>query len=389
MNILVINRNAFGQEDVIEILKKLGHKVFTYGHDEICDHRNDVVEKELKTLVEKEHISIVFSFNYLPVVSISIKDTSAKYIAYVYDSPNVSLYTYSIIYPCNYVFIFDYAVYEELRKGGIKTVYYLPLSVHTKRLNATLKDSISYKHDVSFIGSLYNEKHNFYERIMAALGDNHDYIKGYLNGIVTAQAKVYDSFFIPKMLTADIMKTLQEVFPYPQRADSIATPEYVYAHYFLARKVAEVERTTLLSAISEKFNLSLFTHSKTPTIPKVHNMGPVDYYTEMPLVFQSSKINLNLSLKSIQTGIPLRCIDIMGCGGFLLTNYQADLFRHFEPLVHFDYFTDEKDLLHKIDYYLTHEDERETIARTAKQFVEENHNLENYLNEMIAFACEE
>ena len=137
-----------------------------------------------------------------------------------------------------------------------------------------------------------------------------------------------------------------------------------------------------------KFNLSLYTHSATPNITKAHNLGKVDYYDEMPFVFRDSKINLNLSLKSILTGIPLRCIDIMGCGGFLLTNYQADLFRHFEPGVHFDYFTDEKDLLNKVDYYLTHDDERMTIAENARIFIKENHNLANYLQEMIEFVFE-
>lgn len=394
MNILVINRNAFGQDDVIEILKSLGHKVFMYDHEDITEHRNSEIEKKLLELVNKEQISLIFSYNYVPVVSIAIKDTKVKYISYVYDSPNIALYTYSIIYPCNYVFIFDYAVYEELRRGGIKTVYYLPLSIYTDRIETTLAkkpatmDKANYKHDVSFIGSLYNEKHNFYERIMNALGDKNDYIKGYLDSIVSAQSKVYGSFFIPEMLTKDVMEILLEAFPYPQRADSLATPEYVYAHYFLARKVAEIERTTLLSAVSESYNLSLFTHSATPTMPKAHNLGSVDYYKEMPYVFRDSKINLNLSLKSIQTGIPLRCIDIMGCGGFLLTNYQADMFRHFEPQVHFDFFTDEKDLLGKIDYYLSHDDERMTIAENARNYIKENHNLTNYLQEMIEFVFE-
>ena len=387
MNILVINRNAFGQDDVIEIFKSLGHTVFVYDHPEITEHRHAEIEKELLALVNKENISLIFSYNYVPIVSITIKDTQVKYISYVYDSPNIALYTYSIIYPCNYVFIFDYAVYEELRKGGIKTVYYLPLSVHSDRLTKTLiKKKPEFKHEVSFIGSLYNEKHNFYERIMNALGDNHDYIKGYLDSIVLAQSKVYGSFFIPKLLNKDIMEVLLEAFPYPKRSDSLATPEYVYAHYFLARKVAEIERTALLSAVSEKYNLSLFTHSQTPTLPKAHNLGKVNYYTEMPYVFRDSKINLNLSLKSIQTGIPLRCIDIMGCGGFLLTNYQADMFRHFEPGVHFDYFTDERELLTKIEYYLTHDDERISIAHNAATAIKENHNLVNYLQELIDFV---
>ena len=394
MNIVVINRNAFGQEDVVEILKHLGHKVFVYNHKDITEHRSAEIEKELLDLVNKEDISLIFSYNYLPVVSIAIKDTKVKYISYVYDSPNVALYTYSIIYPCNYVFIFDYAVYEELRRGGIKTVYYLPLSIHSDRIEKTLSKKPAqtgenrFKHEVSFIGSLYNEKHNFYERIMDALGNKNDYVKGYLDSIVTAQSKVYGSFFIPELLTKDIMDVLLEGFPYPQRADSLATPEYVYAHYFLARKVAEIERTTLLTSVSDKYNLSLFTHSATPNMPKVHNLGKVDYYDEMPYVFRDSKINLNLSLKSIQTGIPLRCIDIMGCGGFLLTNYQADMFRHFEAGVHFDFFTDEKDLLTKIEYYLTHEDERMSIAENARENIKLNHNLSKYLQEMIEFVFE-
>ena len=46
MNILVINRNAFGQDDVVEIFKHLGHKVFIYDHKDITEHRNAEIEKE-------------------------------------------------------------------------------------------------------------------------------------------------------------------------------------------------------------------------------------------------------------------------------------------------------------------------------------------------------
>ena len=98
MNILVINRNAFGQDDVVEIFKHLGHKVFVYDHKDITEHRNAEIEKELLEFVNKEDISLIFSYNYVPVVSIAIKDTKVKYISYVYDSPNIALYTYSIIY---------------------------------------------------------------------------------------------------------------------------------------------------------------------------------------------------------------------------------------------------------------------------------------------------
>ena len=385
MNILVINRNAFGQDDVIEIFKHLGHKVFVYDHKDITEHRNEEVQKEILEYVTKEDISLIFSYNYVPVVSIAIKDTKVKYISYVYDSPNIALYTYSIIYPCNYVFIFDYAVYEELRRGGIKTVYYLPLSVHSDRLEKTLakKPFKGYTHDVSFIGSLYNEKHNFYERIMTALGDKNDYIKGYLDSIVTAQSKVYGSFFIPELLTKDVMDILLEVFPYPQRADSLATPEYVYAHYFLARKVAEIERTTLLSGISENYNLSLYTHSQTPSLPKVKNLGKVDYYDEMPFVFRDSKINLNITIRSIQTGLSQRVWDVLGCGGFLLTNYQMEIPEYLEIGKDLDCFENAAELKEKVAYYLAHEEERIAIAKHGYETVKSKHTCKHQVAEIL------
>ena len=63
----------------------------------------------------------------------------------------------------------------------------------------------------------------------------------------------------------------------------------------------------------------------TPELPNVINMGSVDYYDMMPYVFKCSDINLNITLRSIKTGIPLRAMDIMGAGGFLMSNYQVDL----------------------------------------------------------------
>ena len=395
MNILVINNKSLGEDDVISIFNNMGHKVITYTHSDISMHHNDEVFNELSRCVEANDVSIVFSFNYYPIISYVLKDSNVKYISYVYDSPHIALYTCSIIFPCNYIFIFDYATYEELKNGGISTVYYLPLSINTKRVSETIekadlkdgvKGALNAGLEVSFVGSLYNEKHNLYDRLSDKLNGKYEYVRGYLDSMVKVQSQIHGYFFLDKMLDAKILETLEEVYPFAGNSDSIATPAYVYSHYFMARKVTEIERLRVLKKVSEKFDFTLFTHKSTPELPKAHNKGAIDYYDYMPIVFNRSKINLNISLKSILTGIPLRCIDVMGCGGFLLTNYQADLFRHFEAGKHFDYYSDDDDLLRKIEYYLEHEDERMTIAETAMKYVKENHNLEDYLKEMLDFV---
>lgn len=118
----------------------------------------------------------------------------------------------------------------------------------------------------------------------------------------------------------------------------------------------------------------------------VKNHGPVDYYNEMLAVFGRSKINLNITLRSIKTGIPLRVMDIMGSGGFLLTNYQAELSEYFEPDVDFVYYNDYRNLQDKADYYLTHEKERKEIAANGCQKVCREHTYINRIRKMTETA---
>lgn len=90
----------------------------------------------------------------------------------------------------------------------------------------------------------------------------------------------------------------------------------------------------------------------------------------MPFIFHQSKINLNITLRSILSGIPLRCLDIMGAGGFLLSNYQPELAEYFENGKEMVMYESQYDLLNKIDYYLSHEEEREEIARCGRIKIE-------------------
>jgi spore maturation protein CgeB len=113
-------------------------------------------------------------------------------------------------------------------------------------------------------------------------------------------------------------------------------------------------------------------------------MGTADYYTLMPLIFQNSAVNLNITLKSIYSGIPLRCMDIMGCGGFLLTNYQADFFDYFLPEEDFIFYESEEDCLQKTRHYLSHESQRRQIAQNALGKMKEQHTFVHRVREILS-----
>ena len=90
-----------------------------------------------------------------------------------------------------------------------------------------------------------------------------------------------------------------------------------------------------------------------------------------------------MTLRSIHTGIPLRAMDIMGCGGFLLTNYQQDFLDFFEPGIDYIYYSNKKELLYLADYYLLHEEERQEIARNGYKKVKEGHTYQNRIELLL------
>ena len=361
MKILFLDSPAFAKLDMIDAFEACGVSCDLFFHEAYNERHNPDFDTALSVSLEQKDYDFAFSFNFLPNMSNCCQRHNLKYVSYVYDSPLVALYSCALINSCNYVFLFDKATYLTFKNAGISTVYYLPLAANVDRLTSLdcpedLKQRLT--SEVSFVGSIYNEEHNLFDRFK----DISDTTRGYLDAIMLAQQKIYGQFFLESLLTPGIVTDLQKSVPYQPMPDGTESAAYVYANYFLCRKITSNERITLLKAASDQFQLKLYTHKPAPEIPNAKFMGTVDYYSIMPLIFQNSRISVNISLKSIQSGIPLRCMDIMGSGGFLLTNFQSDFLDLFVPGEDFVYYESEDDFVSQIGYYLSHEKEREQVT---------------------------
>ena len=382
MKILFLDNDTFAKLDMIEAFKDLKFTVDLFRHDKIRELHDPDFDEAFRLKTFGAGYDFVFSLNYYQQLSNVCEKYGLKYISYIYDCPLVSLYSYTVLNKCNNIFIFDKEQYLTLRNAGIQTVHYLPLAANVRRLSAIdPTPAIHEKLDaeVSFVGSLYNESHNLFDTLHGLS----DHTRGYLDAIMEAQLKISGYFFIEELLTEPVLSDMQKARAYTHQPDGVETPAYVYANYFIARKLAEMERTRLLSAVSEHHTLKLYTHNPTPQLPKAYNMGPIDYYDVMPYVFHCSKINLNISLRSIRSGIPLRAFDIIGCGGFLLSNYQADFADCFVAGEDFDFYEDENDLLNKLDYYLSHDSIRAEIAANGQRKLTGQHTFLHRIRQML------
>ena len=279
----------------------------------------------------------------------------------------------------------DYAVSDaRINPDGI---FHIPLATNVRDNYATATmasaaDRARFSSDISFIGSLYSEK-CLYNQITLP-----EKMRGYVDGLIEAQLLVYGYNFIEECVTPELIEAFCKVrpelinFPDSMKVNTKA----VIAQHIISVKVAEQERLRYLKALSEHFNVDLYTGSDTYSMPLIHNRGFAKTNTEMPIIFHQSKINLNLTAKSIRSGLSLRIFDVLGCEGFLITNYQAELPEHFNIGEDLEAYTSLDDLMGKCEYYLSHDKERREIAHNGFEKVKKYHTYDIRLTQMLEIA---
>lgn len=138
--------------------------------------------------------------------------------------------------------------------------------------------------------------------------------------------------------------------------------------------------------LSEKYPFLIYTGSDTTAYPKLINNGLASTHSEMPLIFHESTVNLNITAKSIRSGLPLRIWDILGSGGFCLTNYQSELPEFLSIGEDLDTYASLEELDEKVAYYLSHPNHAKEIAMHGLETAKKYHTYEIRLTQMLKLA---
>lgn len=388
MKILLYRWKVFNQDDVKSAIEYFGHEVHDY--TETVIDKDDETGFKLRDYAELRQVfsayDCVFSLNYFPHVSDLCEELGKKYIAWTVDSPLISLYHQSLFNKCNYIFIFDRFYCEELKNLGAEHVWYLPLAVNCSRVgkitgSLTADEQNKWHSEVSFVGGMYHR--NSYDEIKDRLPE---YLRGYFDAAMAAQMEIYGDSIFDKVLTVDILEKLCELIDFKQDERAFSDIALVFSSTFLGFKLANIERVQILNKLAGHFPTDLYTDDPDKELIGVNLKGAVNYMTDMPKVFNCSRININPVMRNIRTGIPLRAWDIVGAGGFLMTSFQLEYMDFFENGKDYVYYESHDDLLRKTEYYLNHEDERAQIARNGHEKAVKFHSYEKRM-EFILDKC--
>ena len=377
---------AYNYRDIEQTFLLLGHTVDNIEQELGSYDVSPEFEKVIEQKIRENHYDMVFTVNYFPLISNVCQRAGVKYVSWTCDNPLISMYHTSVFHECNYIFTFDKTNYLEFRGMGVAHIWYLPLAVDVDRLDDIIErsqDTAKYRGDVAFVGSLYER--NSYDKLKNRLPE---YLRGYFDAVMEAQLNISGANIVEPMLTADILSRLEEYFTLEKSPDSFSDLGLIFQTTVLGFKIAEIERRRALIELSKYYHVNVYSNSDVSDMVRIRYCGSVDYWSEMPKVFRASKINLNFTIPNIKSGIPLRVWDVLGSGGFLLTNYQAELPYFFEEGKDLVCFDGVEDLREKVGYYLEHEEERRAIAESGYRKVKETHLYIERIRTMLAQVAE-
>lgn len=404
MGILFFKWSAFMEKGIEKAINELNieYDVFYYDINN-WDNDEDLEYSLLNYILNNNRYDSVLSVNFSPIISDVCNKLKIKYISWVYDCPINIRRTETLKNECNIIYFFDRIQANNYLAEGVRGARHMPLAVdtsvflnmsvnndnefndlennsslilrdNTQNKLESLKDS-AYMCDVALVGKLYKSDYSYIYQYQD------EYTRGYLDAIVSSQGKIYGGYIIDECINNTIISKINENFSKVSNGTySVLKSEVTYA---LATEVTRRERYMVLSLLQSRYNVNLYSNDSDEHLNKVNNKGYVDYYTQMPKAFYNAKVNLNMSLKAIQSGIPLRVLDVLGCGGFLITNYQHEIAEYFEAGRELVIYEDIPDLVSKVQYYLTHEDERLRIAKNGYEKVNRDFTFKDKIEKML------
>ena len=380
MKILIYEWKAYSYKDIVCSFQKMGHEVFFISQPMMNYDVDDEFVALLRDELSKNRYDFVFTVNYFSLISNVCQETNTKYVVWTYDNPLISMYHKSVFNECNYIFTFDKTNYLEFKGMGVENIFHLPLATDALRMEETIgvQNDDKWLHEISFVGNMYER--NTYNSLEHKLPE---YLKGYFDAVIEAQLNISGGNIVEALLTNDILEELDKYFNLKKEKDSFSDLRLVFQTTVLGFKIAQEQRRRGIIELSKKFDVTVYSDSDLSEFIGVDKQGPCDYWSQLPLIFNRSKININMTIPNIKSGIPLRVWDVLGAGGFLLTNYQAEIGYYFEDGKDLVCYEDIGDLVEKADFYLKHEELRKSIALNGHEKVKKYHTYDERIKKML------
>lgn len=384
MKILFAGSETMQIPNIPIALGKMGHDVILYDKSMEYVEAHEEEYAPLRMFLEQSKPDFVISTVFFQIMAAYTHELGIRYAVYGMDSPHYAAwvpYFPTLDNVC--LFCFDTRELQQFRKQGYRNVYYMPLAAGTAwadSVRMTKDDQEKYRCDISFVGGLYGD--NAYDRFYNRLPEQ---VQSFFADIFEQSAFAWDGTdrMLPS-LPPELIPWCRETVPELCNYGFNMPDDYYFRQWTLARKLSNIERRLLLEFVADKYDFRLYTREAEQVPETIRKYPPVNAMTDQLKVFSATRVNLNITLRSIETGVPLRVFDIMSRAGFVLTDYRADAAELFEEDREIVMFRTPEEMIDKINYYLAHDEARKKIGLNGYHKVKTHYSYERQLGKIIA-----
>lgn len=359
-------------EDCLWGLRELGHKasLFTLRESE------EYAKKSLLLEIERERPDLLFCLNHLPFLKEVAELKKIPAILWFIENPFWWL-TKETVSPYFHIFLWDRFYLEKVGDLGFKNVHWLPMAANPsvfKRLTLESEEKARFEHPISFVGdSIFPH----YQRHYLSLKDQR--VKGLAARIIEIQAK--DPGKDIDRILEETAKEMDISFSF----DGLDPGQRQHLLLDLENAASSMYRKEVVEELAP-LGICVYGDAGWEKLleQKIDFRGYIPNRTELPLVFNASEINLNISKVQLKTTLGMRVFDCLACGGFLLSDWRQDFEKLFAPGVEVAIFKDKKELLEAATYFLRNPKLRLEMAVAGQNRVLSDHTYKKRMEEMLS-----
>lgn len=310
----------------------------------------------------------IFDIDRKAILNSSILDYPCPKITWFVDNP---FYFINDLKPNSneIILTWDQFYIPFLKQYGFNKIFHFPLATNFNQLkHSELKSEQSV--DVCFIGSIGKDIESIRKKRLTLLSQVENTI---IDSIIHSYRNIQN--INDYRLTINSIQDL-----YNSHFKNISKYDY-----FIDYEADSGIRRTILQSISQ-FNCCFYGNDNLKNIIDEKKFYGSIPYQEIPNIYKKSKITINSTRPQLKITLNQRLLDAPLCNALPLTDYRPDLETYFKELFQeICYFTGDE-LVQKIQYYLSHDSERQAIIHQMKDIIIHEHTYQQraqFLDELI------
>jgi len=381
VRVLLLTTQYFLMGEVISAMKRLDVRLrlITIEQEELG--REDFIEEIIKNIIEFKP-DFIFTINHLGIdregaLSQFLTGIEMPLASWYVDNPNLIIKRYlKNSTPYCTMFLWDRNSVGDMHSLGFEHAFYLPLGVDERRFRPMQGETNPLSHlacDVAFAGNSMVEKvRKRLKKVEVSGGlENHfrdialDFCKNghrHIEDVIRLKyGQLYDAF---EKLNIDDKANFETALLWE------ATRIY---------RLERVKRLIPFSPLivgdpywSELLDSQLFKYHRE-----------LSYYTELPYLYNVTKINFNATSMQMKGAVNQRVFDVPASKGFLLTDFQEQMGELFDIGKEVVCYSDPGEIEEMAVYFLKNETERARIAEKGYKRVISNHTYVSRVSSMI------